>query len=135
VLIIPLTSRGQANGRLTFRFTEERDGFGKLVKHKRKVRPGINPSTKQKIKIHAKTVLQFRVAKAAKGPVPPISASTPTDRIASCSALTRNWYLLPDINVITQFGAANLEIFEVATEECEPAQLGQGERTASRSPN
>jgi GAF domain-containing protein len=25
VLIIPLTSRGQANGRLTFRFTEERD--------------------------------------------------------------------------------------------------------------
>jgi hypothetical protein len=78
VLIIPLTSRGQANGRLTFRFTEERDGFGKLVKHKRKVRPGINPSTKQKIKIHAKTVLQFRVAKAAKGPVPPISASTPT---------------------------------------------------------
>jgi hypothetical protein len=67
--------------------------------------------------------------------VPPISASTPIDRIASCSALTRNWYLLPDINVITQFGAANLEIFEVATEECEPAQLGQGDRTASRSPN
>ena len=95
MLIIPLTSRGQANGRLTFRFTEERDGFGKLVKHKRKVRPGINPSTNQKIKIHAKTVLQFRVAKAAKSPVPPISASTPTDRIASCSALTRNWYLLP----------------------------------------
>lgn len=34
-----------------------------------------------------------------------------------------------------QFGAVNLEIFEVATEECEPAQLGQGERTASRGPN
>ena len=35
----------------------------------------------------------------------------------------------------TQFGAANLEIFGVATKECEPAQLGQGERTASPSPN
>src|SRR6266576_788530 len=41
-------------------------GFGKLVKQKRKARTGINPSTKQKIKIPAKTVMKFRVAKAAK---------------------------------------------------------------------
>ena len=41
-------------------------GFGKLVKQRRKARTGINPSTKQKIKIPAKTVLKFRVAKVAK---------------------------------------------------------------------
>jgi DNA-binding protein HU-beta len=41
-------------------------GFGKLVKQKRKARIGINPKTQQKIKIPAKTVLKFRVAKAAK---------------------------------------------------------------------
>jgi len=41
-------------------------GFGKLIKQKRKARTGTNPSTKQKIKIPAKTVLKFRVAKVAK---------------------------------------------------------------------
>jgi len=41
-------------------------GFGKLVKRKRKARIGINPKTQQKIKIPAKTVVKFRVAKAAK---------------------------------------------------------------------
>ena len=41
-------------------------GFGKLVKQKRKARLGINPKTQQKIKIPAKTVVKFRVAKAAK---------------------------------------------------------------------
>ena len=41
-------------------------GLGKLVKQKRKARTGTNPSTKQKIKIPAKTVLKFRVAKVAK---------------------------------------------------------------------
>jgi DNA-binding protein HU-beta len=40
-------------------------GFGKLVKQ-RKARIGINPKTQQKIKIPAKTVVKFRVAKAAK---------------------------------------------------------------------
>jgi DNA-binding protein HU-beta len=44
-------------------------GFGKLVKQKRKARTGINPKTQQKIKIPAKTVLKFRVAKAAKDSV------------------------------------------------------------------
>ena len=41
-------------------------GFGKLVKQKRKARSGFNPKTQQKIKIPAKTVGKFRVAKAAK---------------------------------------------------------------------
>ena len=41
-------------------------GFGKLVKQKRKARTGFNPKTQQKIKILAKTVVKFRVAKAAK---------------------------------------------------------------------
>ncbi|MBV9875322.1 MAG: HU family DNA-binding protein [Verrucomicrobia bacterium] len=44
-------------------------GFGKLVKQKRKARMGINPKTQQKIKIPAKTVVKFRVAKAAKDAV------------------------------------------------------------------
>jgi len=41
-------------------------GFGKLVKQKRKARVGFNPKTQQKIKIPAKTVVKFRVAKSAK---------------------------------------------------------------------
>ena len=44
-------------------------GFGKLVKQKRKARSGFNPKTQQKIKIPAKTVVKFRVAKAAKDAV------------------------------------------------------------------
>jgi len=44
-------------------------GFGKLVKQKRKARTGFNPKTQQKIKIPAKTVLKFRVAKVAKDTV------------------------------------------------------------------
>ena len=44
-------------------------GFGKLVKQKRKARTGINPKTMQKIKIPAKTVVKFRVAKAVKDAV------------------------------------------------------------------
>ena len=41
-------------------------GFGKLVKQKRKARTGFNPRTQEKIRIPAKTVVKFRVAKAAK---------------------------------------------------------------------
>ena len=44
-------------------------GFGKLVKQKRKARTGFNPRTQQKIRIPAKTVLKFRVAKVAKDTV------------------------------------------------------------------
>src|SRR5262249_38653329 len=44
-------------------------GFGKLVKQKRKARMGLNPRTQQKIRIPAKIVLKFRVAKVAKDTV------------------------------------------------------------------
>lgn len=41
-------------------------GFGKLVKVHRKARMGRNPATGAQIKIPAKTVVKFRVAKAVK---------------------------------------------------------------------
>jgi len=41
-------------------------GFGKMVKAHRKERMGVNPATGEKIKIAAKTVVKFRLAKAAK---------------------------------------------------------------------
>ncbi len=41
-------------------------GFGKMVKAKRKARTGVNPATGAKIQIPAKTVVKFRLAKAAK---------------------------------------------------------------------
>jgi len=41
-------------------------GFGKMVKVNRKERQGINPATGAKITIPAKTVVKFRLAKAAK---------------------------------------------------------------------
>lgn len=44
-------------------------GLGKLVKVKRKARMGRNPATGAAIKIPAKTVLKFRIAKAAKDAV------------------------------------------------------------------
>lgn len=48
------------NGQFTF------PGLGKLVLDKRKARTGRNPATGQEIKIPAKKVVKFRVAKAAK---------------------------------------------------------------------
>ncbi len=41
-------------------------GIGKLVKKDRKARQGRNPATGETIQIPAKTVVKFRVAKAAK---------------------------------------------------------------------
>ena len=41
-------------------------GIGRLVKANRKARMGRNPATGEAIKIAAKTVVKFRVAKAAK---------------------------------------------------------------------
>ena len=46
-------------------------GLGKLVKAQRKARMGVNPATGEKIKIAAKTVVKFRVAKAAKDSIAP----------------------------------------------------------------
>lgn len=44
-------------------------GLGKLVKVKRKARKGRNPATGEAIKIPAKTVVKFRIAKACKDAV------------------------------------------------------------------
>ncbi len=44
-------------------------GIGKLVKKQTKARTGRNPATGEAIKIPAKTVVRFRVAKAAKDSV------------------------------------------------------------------
>ena len=46
-------------------------GFGKLVKVQRKARMGRNPQTGEAIKIPAKTVVKFRVAKACKDAIVP----------------------------------------------------------------
>ncbi|MBL8205725.1 MAG: HU family DNA-binding protein [Blastocatellia bacterium] len=46
-------------------------GIGKLVKAERKARKGRNPATGAEIKIPKKTVVKFRVAKAAKDAVVP----------------------------------------------------------------
>jgi len=46
-------------------------GLGKLVIVRRKARKGRNPATGQPIRIPAKRVLKFRVAKAAKDAIVP----------------------------------------------------------------
>jgi len=46
-------------------------GIGRLVKSNRKARMGRNPATGEAIKIPAKTVVKFRVAKAAKDTIVP----------------------------------------------------------------
>ncbi len=46
-------------------------GLGRLVKQNRKARMGRNPQTGEPIKIPAKTVCKFRVAKAAKDAIAP----------------------------------------------------------------
>ncbi len=46
-------------------------GIGRLVKAERKARMGRNPQTGEAIKIKAKTVVKFRVAKSAKDTIAP----------------------------------------------------------------
>jgi DNA-binding protein HU-beta len=46
-------------------------GLGRLVKSNRKARMGRNPQTGEAIKIPAKVVVKFRVAKAAKDSIAP----------------------------------------------------------------
>jgi DNA-binding protein HU-beta len=46
-------------------------GIGRLVKAERKARLGRNPQTGESIKIKAKTVVKFRVAKAVKDTIAP----------------------------------------------------------------
>ncbi len=47
-------------------------GIGRLVKAERKARLGRNPQTGETIKIKAKTVVKFRVAKSAKDAIAPV---------------------------------------------------------------
>jgi DNA-binding protein HU-beta len=59
---------------VTLAYKEAKNGFtipglGKLVLMKRKARMGRNPATGESIHIPAKTVLKFRIAKAAKDAV------------------------------------------------------------------
>jgi len=46
-------------------------GLGRLVRQERKARMGRNPATGESIKIPAKKVVKFRVAKAAKDSIVP----------------------------------------------------------------
>ena len=46
-------------------------GIGRLVRQDRKARTGLNPATGETIKIPAKKVVKFRVAKAAKDSIVP----------------------------------------------------------------
>jgi DNA-binding protein HU-beta len=46
-------------------------GLGRLVKAHRKARLGRNPQTGEPLQIKAKTVVKFRVAKAAKDAIAP----------------------------------------------------------------
>jgi DNA-binding protein HU-beta len=48
-------------------------GLGRLVRVDRKARMGRNPATGESIKIPAKKVVKFRVAKAAKEAIVPMS--------------------------------------------------------------
>lgn len=50
-------------------------GIGKLVKAERKARLGRNPQTGEAIKIKAKTVVKFRIAKAAKDAIAPVKVA------------------------------------------------------------
>ncbi|MBL7116001.1 MAG: HU family DNA-binding protein [Kiritimatiellae bacterium] len=59
---------------MAYKGAKSKDGFtipgvGKLIKVRRKARMGRNPATGEAIKIKAKTVLKFRIAKAAKDAV------------------------------------------------------------------
>jgi len=59
-LVDLLYSEARINGEVTL------PGVGKLQKKDRKARMGRNPATGEEIHIPAKTVVKFRVAKAAK---------------------------------------------------------------------
>src|ERR1035437_6805749 len=69
-------------------------GIGKLVKAERKARMGRNPQTGEPIKIKAKTVVKFRVAKVAKDTIAPPKKrprrSPPLNQI-KLSGLTLLW--------------------------------------------
>ena len=67
-LAAPALKETKKNGLFVF------PGIGRLVKSKRKARMGRNPATGAAIKLAAKTVVKFRVAKAAKDSIAPSKA-------------------------------------------------------------
>ncbi|MBF0430433.1 MAG: HU family DNA-binding protein [Fibrobacteria bacterium] len=75
-------------------YTEAKNGFtlpglGKLVIVARKARMGRNPATGETIKIPAKKVLKFRVAKACKDAIAPPKAAakaTPKKKVVAKKA-------------------------------------------------
>ena len=73
-------------------------GLGKLVKSQRKARMGRNPQTGAAIKIPAKTVVKFRVAKACKDAVVPGGFKRTFIR----SVLHTREELFPDVRVSDQ---------------------------------
>jgi DNA-binding protein HU-beta len=64
-LVALATKEAKANGQFVI------PGLGKAVKAARKARMGRNPQTGEAIKIPAKTVVKFRLAKAFKDAVVP----------------------------------------------------------------
>ena len=64
-------------------------GLGKLFLVKRKARMGRNPATGESIKIPAKTVLKFRVSKAAKDAVGAPSKKGATKKAPAKKASTK----------------------------------------------
>ncbi|HEY2016226.1 MAG TPA: HU family DNA-binding protein [Bryobacteraceae bacterium] len=52
-------------------------GIGRLVRVERKARMGRNPATGEAIKIAAKKVVKFRIAKAAKDAIVPVKVKKP----------------------------------------------------------
>ena len=56
-------------------------GIGRLVKAARKARMGRNPQTGESIKIKAKTVVKFRVAKAVKDMIAPPKKIAPVREV------------------------------------------------------
>lgn len=59
-LVMLAHKHAKADGEVTIQ------GLGKLVKAHRNARMGRNPATGEQVQIPAKTVVKFRVAKAAK---------------------------------------------------------------------
>ncbi len=66
-VITALTELSYAQAPVGFTFP----GLGKLVVQQRKARKGRNPATGETIRIPAKKVLKFRIAKAAKDAITP----------------------------------------------------------------
>ena len=84
-------------------------GFGKLVKQKRAARTAFNPQTRQKVKVAAKTVVKFRVAKGAKDAIlvaKTLSDANPTGKQAPLpTAQTRGKAGSPPASTIVKASA------------------------------